>query len=52
MQKSDSEYSKEIEEIKELRSDGHISEYYNRIERTFAKWKQEYRDQMIARSAR
>ena len=43
---------KEIEEIRELRSDGHISEYYNRIDETFVKWKLEYRDRMIARSAR
>ena len=51
-EKSDSEYAKEIEEIRELRSDGHISEYYNRIDETFVKWKLEYRDRMIARSAR
>ena len=51
-EKSDSEYAKEIEEIRELRSDGHISEYYNRIDETFVKWKSEYRDRMIARSAR
>lgn len=48
----DSEYASEIEEIKDLRSEGRISEYYKRIEKTFAAWKQEYRDQMIARSAR
>lgn len=48
----DSEYASEIEEIKDLRSEGRISEYYKRIEKTFAGWKQEYRDQMIARSAR
>lgn len=52
MQKSTSDYAQEIEEIKDLRADGRISEYYRRIEQTFAKWKQEYRDQMIARSAR
>lgn len=51
-EKSDSEYAKEIEEIRELRSDGHISEYYNRIDETLVKWKLEYRDRMIARSAR
>ena len=51
-EKSDSEYAKEIEEIRELRSDGHISEYYNRIDETIVKWKLEYRDRMIARSAR
>jgi len=50
--KSNSEYAKEIEAIKELRSEGHISKYYNSIEKTFNSWKQEYRDQMIARSAR
>lgn len=50
--KIDSEYYREIEDIKELRAEGHISAYYNRIEKTFARWKQEYRDQMIARSAR
>lgn len=48
----DSPYSREIEEIKELRADGHISKYYSRIEKTFNDWKQEYRDQMIARSTR
>ena len=47
-----SEYTKDIEEIKELRSDGRISEYYSHVDRTFASWKQEYREQMIARSAR
>lgn len=48
----DSDYAREIEEIKELRADGHISEYYSRIENTFNSWKHEYRDQMIARSTR
>lgn len=47
-----SAYSKDIQDIKDLRADGHISEYYSRIEKTFSAWKQEYRDQMIARSAR
>lgn len=47
-----SNYTKDIDEIKELRADGKISEYYNMIDKTFASWKQEYRDQMIARSAR
>lgn len=47
-----SEYADEIEDIKELRAEGHISAYYSRIEKTFASWKQEYRDQMIARSAK
>jgi len=51
-EKLNSEYAKEIEEIQELRADGHISEYYSRIEKTFSAWKQEYRDQMIARSIR
>lgn len=51
-EKLDSDYSREIQEIKELRADGRISEYYRRIEATFNKWKQEYRDQMIARSTR
>ena len=37
---------KDIEEITELRSDGRISEYYSHIDRTFASWKQEYRDQI------
>lgn len=49
---ADSMYSREIEEIKELRADGRISEYYSRIEKTFNNWKQEYRDQMVARSTR
>lgn len=48
----ESEYMSEIEKIHELRQDGHISEYYSRIENTFNSWKQEYRDQMIARSMR
>lgn len=48
----DSDYAREIEEIKELRADGHISEYYSRIEKTFNSWKHEYRDQMVARSTR
>ena len=51
-QKLSSEYAKEIDELKELRAEGHISEYYNSIEKTFNLWKQEYRDQMIARSTR
>lgn len=51
-EKLDSEYMTEIENIQELRQDGHISEYYSRIEKTFNAWKQEYRDQMIARSMR
>jgi len=51
-EKLDSEYAKEIEEIQELRAEGSISEYYSRIEKTFSGWKQEYRDQMIARSIR
>lgn len=50
--KPESEYAQKIEEIKELRADGHISEYYRQIEKTFNSWKQEYRDQMIARSTR
>lgn len=49
---TNSEYAEEIKEIRELRQDGHISEYYRRIDKTFAAWKQEYREQMIARSAR
>ncbi|MDO4188112.1 MAG: hypothetical protein Q4D29_03905 [Lachnospiraceae bacterium] len=48
----DSDYTRDIEEIKELRSEGRISEYYSQIDKTFASWKQEYREQMIARSAR
>ena len=51
-EKLDSEYAKEIAEIQGLRVDGQISEYYARIEKTFNGWKQEYRDQMIARSIR
>lgn len=47
-----SEYSADIEDIHELRAEGHISAYYAKIEKTFAGWKQEYRDQMVARSAR
>jgi len=49
---ADSPYAHEIEEINELRADGRVSEYYLRIEKTFNSWKQEYRDQMIARSMR
>lgn len=48
----ESNYAKEIEEIKELRADGQISKYYAKMEQTFNGWKQEYRDQMIARSVR
>jgi len=51
-EKVDSEYAREIEDIKDLRLEGKISEYYRSIEDTFDKWKQEYRDQMIVRSTR
>lgn len=51
-EKTDSSYSNDIDEIKELRGEGRISEYYQKIDETFDKWKQEYRDQMVARSAR
>lgn len=48
----ESDYSRSIEEIKDLRREGKISEYYKRIESTFAGWKLEYRDKMIVRSVR
>jgi len=48
----ESDYAADLQEIKELKSEGRISEYYKRIEGTFKTWKQEYRDQMIVRSAK
>lgn len=50
--KTETDYSRSIEEIKDLRREGKISEYYKRIESTFAGWKVEYRDKMIVRSVR
>lgn len=49
---TESEYARDIEEIKDLRREGRISDYYKKIESTFANWKLEYRDKMIVRSVR
>lgn len=48
----DTEYAKELQHIKDLKSDGKVSEYYTEVEKVFKDWKQEYRDQMIVRSAK
>lgn len=48
----DTEYAKDLEKIKELKNDGKFSEYYAEVERVFKGWKQEYRDQMVVRSAK
>lgn len=48
----ESNYASDLKEIKDLKSEGRIGEYYKRIEATFKTWKQEYRDQMIVRSAK
>lgn len=48
----DSNYANDLKEIKDLKDEGRVSEYYKRIEATFKTWKQEYRDQMIVRSAK
>ena len=48
----DSEYSKALDEIKRLKADGRVNDYYSMIKKTFKSWKQEYRDQMIVRSSK
>ncbi|MDO4966945.1 MAG: tetratricopeptide repeat protein [Lachnospiraceae bacterium] len=50
--KPETEYSKALDEIKALKAEGRVSEYYSMVEKTFKTWKQEYRDQMIVRSSK
>lgn len=48
----DTQYARDINEIKELKADGRISEYYKEVEKVFHNWKQEYRDLMVVRSSK
>jgi len=48
----DTKYSNDFETIKELKESGKISEYSDTLNKTFNRWKQEYRDQMVVRSAK
>lgn len=45
-----SEYSEELEEVKKLKIEEKMDEYYKHIEEMFGRWKQEYRDQMVVRA--
>lgn len=54
VQKSEpkTEYANDLLRIKSLKQDGKYSEYNAEVERVFKNWKQEYRDQMVVRSAK
>ncbi len=45
-----SRYADELSELKKLKSEDSMDEYYKRSEEMFRRWKQEYRDQMVVRA--
>ena len=48
----DSDYFRTLDEIRNLKKEGRVSEYYRLIDETLSSWKQEYRKRMIVRSSK